>query len=58
MIQFDEINTVATKTIMPGIADNFFKSGPLVAMLKRRFSRRWVGHTIQENYLNLGVAGR
>ncbi len=51
MILFDEINTVATKQIMPGIADGFFKSGPLVAMLKKRFNRKWAGPLVQENYL-------
>ena len=50
-IQFDDVNTVATKTIMPGIVDNFFKSGPVIALLKSRFTRRWVGPLIQENFL-------
>lgn len=50
-IQLDEINTVCTKQIMPGVADNFFKNGPVVAYLKRRFNRKWAGPQIQENYL-------
>jgi hypothetical protein len=55
-IQLDEVNTVATKMIMPGVVDNYFKAGPLMAYLKTRFNRKWTGPQIQENYLNLGVA--
>ncbi len=50
-ILLDEVNTITQKTIMPGVVDNFFKSGPLMAYLKSRFTRRWVGPLIQENYL-------
>ncbi len=50
-ILLDEVNTVTQKTIMPGVADNFFKSGPMIAYLKSRFTRRWAGPQIQENYL-------
>jgi hypothetical protein len=49
-ILLDEVNTVATKTINPGIVDNYFKAGPLVAYLKRRFNRKWTGPLIQDNY--------
>ena len=50
-ILLDDVNTVTTKTIMPGVVDNFFKAGPLVAYLKTRFTRRWIGPQIQENYM-------
>lgn len=50
-IQLDDANTVCTKTIMPGVSDNFFLSGPVMAMLRPRFTRRWIGPQIQENYL-------
>ena len=54
-IQLDEVNTVATKQIMPGVVDNYFKAGPLMAYLKTRFTRKWSGPQIQENYLELGA---
>ena len=50
-ILLDEVNTITQKTIMPGVVDNFFKSGPLMAYLRSRFTRRWNGPLIQENYL-------
>ncbi len=55
-IQLDPVNTIATKKIMPGVVDNFFKMGPLMAYLKTRFTRKWTGPQIQENFL-YGVAG-
>lgn len=56
-IQLDPVNTVATKKIMPGVVDNFFKSGPLMAYLKTRFNRKWTGPQIQENFM-YGVPGK
>jgi hypothetical protein len=50
-ILLDEVNTITQKTIMPGVVDNFFKAGPMTAYLKSRFTRKWVGPQIQENYL-------
>jgi hypothetical protein len=50
-ILLDEVNTISQKTIMPGVVDNFFKAGPLTAYLRSRFTRKWVGPLIQENYL-------
>jgi hypothetical protein len=44
----DTINTIATKKIMPSLADNFFKNDPLLAFLKSRF-QTWDGPEIQEN---------
>jgi hypothetical protein len=56
-ILLDDINTVTTKTIMPGVVDNFFKAGPVIAYLKSRFTRRWVGPQIQENYMYAPMRG-
>ena len=56
-IQLDPVNTVATKKILPGVVDNFFKAGPLTAYLKTRFNRRWTGPLIQENFM-YGVPGK
>lgn len=56
-IQLDEINTVATKRIQPGLVDNYFKSGPVMAYLKTRFNRKWTGPQIQENFM-YGVPGK
>lgn len=50
-ILLDEVNTITQKRIMPGVVDNFFKAGPITAYLKSRFTQRWAGPTIQENYL-------
>lgn len=47
MILLDEVNTVATKRIMPGVVDNYFKAGPLMAYLKTRFTQKWTGPIIQ-----------
>src|SRR5574338_1534874 len=55
--QLDDINTVTQKTILPGVADNYFKSGPLMAKLKARYNRRWNGPQIQENFLYDSPAG-
>ena len=56
-IQLDEVNTIATKRIQPGLVDNYFKSGPLIAYLKTRFNRKWTGPLIQENFIDfVGVA--
>lgn len=56
-VQLDDVNTVTTKTIMPGVVDNFFKAGPLIAYLKTRFSRKWIGPQIQENYMYAPMRG-
>ncbi len=56
-ILLDEINTITTKRIMPGVADNYFKAGPLMAYLRNRFTRKWTGPTIQENYLYKPMKG-
>ncbi len=49
--QLDEVNTVTQKKILPGVVDNYFKAGPVIAKLKTRYSRRWNGPQIQENFL-------
>ena len=56
-ILLDDVNTITTKDIMPGVADNFFKSGPVTAYLRNRFNRKWVGPQIQENYLYKPMKG-
>lgn len=56
-IQLDAINTIATKKIMPGVVDNFFKAGPLIAYLKTRFTDKWTGPQIQENFLYAPMKG-
>lgn len=56
-ILLDDVNTVTTKTIMPGVVDNFFRAGPLVAYLKARFTRKWIGPQIQENYMYAPMRG-
>jgi hypothetical protein len=48
----DEINTLTTKKIMPGLVDNFFKNSPVLAFLKRNRYKVWAGGPqIQENFL-------
>lgn len=49
--QLNELNTVTQKEILPGVIDNYFLAGPVTAMLKSRFTRRWQGFQIQENFL-------
>jgi hypothetical protein len=50
-IQLDDVNTVTTKEIMPGVVDGYFKGGPCIAMCKARFTRKWIGPQIQENFM-------
>jgi hypothetical protein len=50
-ISIDDVNTVTTKEIMPGVVDGYFKAGPFIAMCKSRFTRKWVGPQIQENLM-------
>ena len=50
-LQLDDVNTTVTKEIVPGVVDGYFKGGPFVAMCRRRFTRKWVGPTIQENLM-------
>ena len=48
----DEVNTLTTKRIMPGLVDNFFKNSPVLAFLKRNRYKVWTGGPqIQENFL-------
>lgn len=49
-IQLDDVNTVVTKEIVPGVVDGYFKAGPFIAMCKARFNRKWIGPQIQENF--------
>jgi hypothetical protein len=50
-LQLDAVNTVVTKTINPGVVDGYFKAGPMIAMAKSRFTRKWIGPQIQDNIL-------
>lgn len=56
-IQLDDVNTVTTKEIMPGVVDGFFRAGPLIAMAKMRFTRKWIGPQIQENFMYKPMKG-
>lgn len=56
-IQLDDVNTVTTKEIQPGVVDGYFKAGPIVAMCKSRFTRKWVGPQIQENFMYRPMKG-
>lgn len=47
----DQISTIATTVIAPGVVDNIGKSGPLMAALRKNCSRVWEGPSIQENIL-------
>jgi len=50
-LQLDDVNTTVTKEIQPGVVDNYFKAGPMIAMCKSRFTKKWIGPQIQENFL-------
>jgi len=56
-IQLDDVNTTVTKEIMPGVVDGYFKAGPLIAMMKARFTRKWIGPQIQENFMYKPMKG-
>lgn len=56
-IQLDDVNTVTTKEIVPGVVDGYFKSGPFIAMAKARFTRKWIGPQIQENFMYAPMKG-
>lgn len=46
------VNTLTTKRILPGVVDNFFKSGPVMGYLRQNRLVPWTGSdTIQENFL-------
>lgn len=54
----DEINTLTRKKIMPGLVDNFFKNGPLLAYCKNDRLGDWTGGPqIQENFLYKPLKG-
>src|SRR5262245_8076478 len=56
-IQLDDVNTVVTKEIEPGVVDGYFKAGPFIAMCKARFNRKWIGPQIQENFMYKPMKG-
>ena len=56
--QLDEVNTGVTKRIMPGLVDNFFKNGPVMAYCKKNRMKPWTGGPqIQENFLYKPMKG-
>jgi len=57
--QLDEINTVTRKRILPGITDNFFKGGPVMAYMKADHYVPYPGGPqIQVNYLYKSLKGK
>lgn len=54
----NELNTATTNNIMPSIADNFFKSGPIMAYCKADRMKIFPGGVaIQENFLYKPMKG-
>ena len=57
VLQLDDVNTTVTKEIAPGVVDGYFKAGPAIAMAKARFTRKWIGPQIQENFMFKPMSG-
>lgn len=57
-VSLDPINTAATKNIMPGLADDFFKADPLTEFLKNRHHVYPGGPQIQENLIYKPMIGQ
>lgn len=52
MAFLDTINTISRKTIVPGLVDQVFKSGPTMAYIKRNCLAKYMGGpSWQENFL-------
>jgi hypothetical protein len=52
MAFLDTVNTITRKTIVPGLVDQVFKSGPTIAHLKRNCLAKYAGGpSWQENFL-------
>lgn len=52
MAFLDAVNTITQKTIVPGMVDQVFKSGPTMAYVKRNCLQKWAGGpSWQENFL-------
>lgn len=52
MAFLDAVNTITQKTIVPGMVDQVFKSGPTMAYIKRNCLEKWAGGpSWQENFL-------
>jgi hypothetical protein len=57
-INLDPINTAATKNIMPGLVDLYFKDDPVLAMLKaQRLFDMLGGPSFQENFMYAPMNG-
>lgn len=56
--QFNEIDTATRKEILPSVADDFFKNGPVIRYCKEKRMRIFKGGTgIQENLLYKPMVG-
>lgn len=56
--QLDELNVATRKQIMPSLADNFFKSGPIMRFVKEKRMKIFGGGTqIQENFIYKPMKG-
>lgn len=54
----DELNVAARKKIMPSLADNFFKNGPVMRFVKEKRMKIFPGGTqIQENFIYKPMKG-
>jgi len=52
MAFLDTVNTITRKTIVPGMVDQVFKSGPTMAYIKRNCLAKYQGGpSWQENFL-------
>jgi len=52
MAFLDPVNTIATKRIVPGVTDLVFKSGPLMAFIRRNSLQKYEGGpSWQENFM-------
>lgn len=52
MAFLDPVNTIATKTIVPGVVDNVFRNSPLLAFCRKNCLRQYDGGpSWQENFL-------
>lgn len=57
-VSLDPVNTAATKNIMPGLADDFFKADPNLEFLKNRHHVYPGGPEVQENLIYKPMIGQ
>lgn len=58
VVSLDPVNTAATKNIMPGLADDFFKADPNLEYLKNRHHVYPGGPELQENLIYKPMIGQ